>query len=320
MSEQPNYPISPANMADSSDAAFGASVASNASEQARIRRERREAKIKAGGASRLNKITGLGGGLQREEPAVASNVTPASTQLSTDDPAEVDISEHFYKPSQHVRQRATPTPNIPSTGFGREPSQIDDDIFRAMALGMAPSQGVPQTGSHPFSAFSDLNGLEGDDPMMAMMQKMIGANGSTPSLPSGQSFDISRQDAPASAYAYVWRIVHAVFAISLSIYIASTTGFSGTKLSREQGALGGGSGNAKQLFFIGEAILLATRFAVKGEEDRQAGIFGMLMTFIPQPWKGYLVWVLRYTTVFKTLSEDALTIIFVLGAACWLRT
>lgn len=34
-------------------------------EQARLRKERREAKIRAGGTSRLNKITGLGGGVQR---------------------------------------------------------------------------------------------------------------------------------------------------------------------------------------------------------------------------------------------------------------
>lgn len=32
-----------------------------AAEQARLRKERREAKIKAGGADRLNKITGIGG-------------------------------------------------------------------------------------------------------------------------------------------------------------------------------------------------------------------------------------------------------------------
>jgi len=38
---------------------------SSAAEQARIRKERREAKIRAGGSARLNKITGLGGGLQR---------------------------------------------------------------------------------------------------------------------------------------------------------------------------------------------------------------------------------------------------------------
>ena len=38
---------------------------SSAAEQARIRKERREAKILAGGSQRLNKITGLGGGIQR---------------------------------------------------------------------------------------------------------------------------------------------------------------------------------------------------------------------------------------------------------------
>lgn len=38
---------------------------SSGAEQARFRKERREAKIKAGGSARLNKITGLGGGVQR---------------------------------------------------------------------------------------------------------------------------------------------------------------------------------------------------------------------------------------------------------------
>lgn len=51
------------------DAAAGTSpedaAAARAAEQARIRKERREAKIKAGGSARLNKITGLGGGIQR---------------------------------------------------------------------------------------------------------------------------------------------------------------------------------------------------------------------------------------------------------------
>lgn len=40
-------------------------AAARAAEQARLRKERREAKIKAGAAARLSKITGLGGGIQR---------------------------------------------------------------------------------------------------------------------------------------------------------------------------------------------------------------------------------------------------------------
>jgi len=50
----------------SSALASGTSTpSSNAADQARIRKERREAKIRAGGSARLNKITGLGGGVQR---------------------------------------------------------------------------------------------------------------------------------------------------------------------------------------------------------------------------------------------------------------
>jgi len=45
--------------------AEAAAAEARALEQARLRKERREAKIKAGATSRLNRITGLGGGLQR---------------------------------------------------------------------------------------------------------------------------------------------------------------------------------------------------------------------------------------------------------------
>lgn len=47
-------------MADSETTSSDA-AAQRAAEQARLRKERREAKIKAGGSSRLNKITGIGG-------------------------------------------------------------------------------------------------------------------------------------------------------------------------------------------------------------------------------------------------------------------
>lgn len=40
-------------------------AAARAASQASLRKKRREAKIKQGGADRLNKITGLGGGIQR---------------------------------------------------------------------------------------------------------------------------------------------------------------------------------------------------------------------------------------------------------------
>jgi len=40
-------------------------AAARAAEQIRLRKQRREAKIKAGGTSRLDRITGLGGGIPK---------------------------------------------------------------------------------------------------------------------------------------------------------------------------------------------------------------------------------------------------------------
>lgn len=51
-----------------SDDAASDAASQRAAEQARLRKERREAKIRAGGSARLNRITGLGGGLQRGNP------------------------------------------------------------------------------------------------------------------------------------------------------------------------------------------------------------------------------------------------------------
>ena len=47
------------------DDAASDAASQRAAEQARLRKERREAKIRAGGSARLNRITGLGGGIQR---------------------------------------------------------------------------------------------------------------------------------------------------------------------------------------------------------------------------------------------------------------
>lgn len=48
-------------MADTATTNDADAAAQRAAEQARLRKERREAKIKAGGSSRLEKITGVGG-------------------------------------------------------------------------------------------------------------------------------------------------------------------------------------------------------------------------------------------------------------------
>lgn len=58
-------PVNCTTMTETAGMSPEEAAAARVAEQARIRKERREAKIKAGGSARLNRITGLGGGVQR---------------------------------------------------------------------------------------------------------------------------------------------------------------------------------------------------------------------------------------------------------------
>jgi len=138
---------------------------SSASEQARLRKERREAKIRAGGSARLNKITGLGGGVSRDPPPPTAT-TAAAAATAHGDPDEVDISEHYYEPTGtgSVRSRVNANAPFPSAG---QPA-LDEAALRQMMLGFDTP--TPPPGANPF-------GMPGggipagpggaDDPMMA---------------------------------------------------------------------------------------------------------------------------------------------------------
>ncbi|KAI9734707.1 MAG: hypothetical protein M1818_006694 [Claussenomyces sp. TS43310] len=301
---------------------------SSAAEQARIRKERREAKIRAGGSARLNKITGLGGGIQRDAPTQPSVPQPASVNPA-EDPEEVDISQHFYQPA------STPRDRIPPFAPSRAADQITDDQLRAMMLGNAlPAQGQQQAGPNPFAGFPGLDGMGpggppgADDPMMKMLQQLMGgvpgegADG-MPSFPGMPPMGMPGQEAaPADPYAYLWRIVHAVFALALGCYMAVSTTFTGTKLERDLSSLSsatltGGSIRFFYIFATFEALLQTSRFFLEKGRVQQVGILGIALGFLPEPWKGYLELVLRYARIWTTISADAMVCIFVLGICSW---
>ncbi|KAF8863543.1 hypothetical protein BDZ45DRAFT_615210 [Acephala macrosclerotiorum] len=299
---------------------------SSAADQARIRKERREAKIRAGGSARLNKITGLGGGVQRDPP-------PQPTVSSHTDPEEVDISQHFYEPQRISRAKINASPS-PSPG----PQGINDDALRQMMLGFDPTGGpgagpggMPQ---NPFaSMMGGMDGMGGgpdaDDPIMKMMQQMMSGMGGGEGPPGMPSFPGMPGQPAASVgdpYAYLWRIIHAVFALGLGLYIAFTTMFSGTRIDRERSALGYSSEEgviqpaAVHFFWIFatvEVLLQSSRFFLEKGRVQQGGIMGMITGFLPEPYKGYLLWFSRYSRIWTTVTGDAMVCVFVLGACAW---
>ncbi|KAH8811802.1 hypothetical protein F5884DRAFT_290622 [Xylogone sp. PMI_703] len=305
---------------------------SSAAEQARLRKARREAKIKAGGSDRLNKITGLGGSVPREPPQ-----PPQPSANSHDDPEEVDISQHFYQPGAN-RSR----PALSSDTFSAPQQQIDEDQLRQMMLGLTPS-GTPPTGTNPFAGFPGAPGMGGqdaaEDPMVKLLQQMMGGGmpgqgtDGMPAFPGMTPGTPGQAEAGGDPYAYLWRIIHAFFALGLGVYIAFTTSFTGTKLERERSGLlspqlkgeaqTGLSPESVHFFWIfatAEILLQTSRFFLEKGRVQQGGMLGTIMGFLPEPWRGYLALFSRYSRIWTTVSADAMACLFVLGACCWLRS
>ncbi|PQE17738.1 GET complex subunit GET2 protein [Rutstroemia sp. NJR-2017a BVV2] len=309
-------------MADTPEAA---GTETSAQRQARIRKEKREAKIKSGGSARLNKIIGLGGGLQRDEP-------PAPPAPTIGDPEEVDISNHYYEPQSRKPLLRNNESSPSQSQAQQQQQQLNDDQLRQMMLGMNTGPAGP--GQAPFgpAVGGGFPGMDqdasGGDPMMQLLQQMMGGGAGGPgegnAMPSfpGMNMQAQTQAAAANPYAYLWRIVHAIFALSLGLYIAFTTPFSGTKYERDAGVLEGLS--TVQFFYVFasvEVLLLSSRYFLEmGKETGGGeGWVGMLMGVLPEPWKGYLALGKRYLGIWGTVSGDALVCVWVLGCCAWLR-
>ncbi|TPX15197.1 uncharacterized protein E0L32_004755 [Thyridium curvatum] len=326
-------------------------AAARAAEQARLRKERREAKIKAGGTARLNKITGLGGGVQRDAQPAASTASSAPPPSSSPaagrgpsedhaDPAEVDISEHYYQPS-------STTARIPPAAAGGPPGMSEAQL-RQMMLGFEqPPPGL--AGPGPAAAGQNPFGAAGadEDPMMKLLSQMMmggpgaGAGGVPPGMggagaanPFFPGMPMPGQQAQVpDRYASLWRLVHFAVALGLGLYIALATPFTGSRAEREQSALEHRLGHvteqdvARQYFFwafaTAESVLLTSRFFLDRGRNKAGAAGGSilwsLLGFLPPPVKTSLETGMQYVQIFSTVRADILACIFVLGVCHWVR-
>ncbi|CAD0111353.1 unnamed protein product [Aureobasidium uvarum] len=271
---------------------------SPAQRAARMRREKRNAKIQAEGSDRLARITQLSG---RPAPA-PEEPTPTMTpqHASVEDPDEVDISEHYWTPTpsdqtqlarlQQQQQQQSP--------FARPGQQDEDPMLKMMQSLLS---GDPSAaGGIPDSAMDDL------PPMLkAMMQ--------------GQRAT-QQQASPPTGSTYLWRIVHALFALALAMYIAASGTFNGSKFSRSASLQESDFG--PRLFYIfatAEVVLQSSRYFM--EKGRLQGS-GWLATIansglVPQPWSNYISMLGRYAVIWQTVVADAMVVVFVLGCLAW---
>ncbi|KAI1426359.1 hypothetical protein F5Y12DRAFT_293147 [Xylaria sp. FL1777] len=337
-------------------------AAARAAEQVRLRKQRREAKIKAGGASRLDKITGLGGGVAKEPPTQppasaestpskpAATVATANASDSHADPEEVDISQHYYAPQTTARPLQS------------DPSNMSEAQLRQMMLGFdrpspAGSGTPPPRTGNPFldnsSPVASAEGVEGvagmdQDPMMQMLQKMMAggmpgaAEGSNPFAGMGLEGLLGGAGGPSPVQqgqpveqnknTNLWRILHAIFALGLGIYVAFSTTFTGTKVERDTDSLEStgvlGAQNLEQtrawffyVFTSVETVLLTSRYMMeRGAGFTPSGWTWTITGMLSDPIKGYARHALRYAQIFSTVRNDALFCVFVMGVCCLLRS
>jgi len=165
---------------------------------------------------------------------------------------------------------------------------------------------------------NDPNAMGGDLPQMAqMLSTMMGGGGGMGG--PGQ------QQAPSTGSAYLWRIVHAISALAIAIYIAFTTTFSGSKLARTTGDMfvqdaGYGLG-AKPFYIFGtaELVLQTSRYFMEKGQLQGGGILATIANsgFVPEPYAQLIRTVGRYSTIYTTIVSDAMVVVFVLGAVAW---
>jgi hypothetical protein len=224
---------------------------------------------------------------------------------------------------------------------------MSEDDLRQMMLGFesgnTPRQPSPMPNPGGPQNFDE-------DPMMKMMsQFMSGAgfptDGSSPfpGMPAGANpFQPQpAQQQRASTSANIWRILHALVALGLGLYVVLLTPFAGTKIERDRAALPITTSDdpfstpveatefeadleqRKRMFFwafaTAESVLLSTRYFLLKQGALPAGIAGTVVGFLPQPYKSYVEIVLRYGQIFTTVRSDMLVCIFVLGVCAWAR-
>ena len=179
--------------------------------------------------------------------------------------------------------------------------------------------------------------------MAAMLGKLIpppptSSASSASAVGSGfaQSEEGSLAEEKQNDDGYLWKIVHAVFALGLGIYITAMTTFSGAKSASSSSPSSSSSpgatttaaaatdldvdGELRRFFWAFatvELVLQSTRFFLEKGRPSQSGWIGVLMGILPEPYKGYLALGTRYGGIYTTVVQDAMAVLFVLGCVAW---
>ncbi|KAE8355804.1 hypothetical protein BDV28DRAFT_20187 [Aspergillus coremiiformis] len=272
---------------------------SPAQRAARLRRERREAKIKEGGAARLDKITSLSG----RTPASMREEASPSPSPSPQPSASVSLTPEMETPEvQPVPAQSTSNPEAQSP----ENLQSQQELFRALLRQEGPSSSPP--------------GPEEDDPTLRMLNSLMagmngqdqGAGGATggpsqaelvsalglpPFVADLLGAATRQQTDEEKKEIRTWKALHVLFAVAVGIYLLVLIGTSVSTYG-SQPPPPATAQNPFVYFMTGELVLTGARLMSKG---RTGGAAGIMLWF----------------QLFQDIIRDGSLVVFLLGMGAW---
>lgn len=244
------------------------------------------------------------------EPPPLTATSPTST--FNNDPDEVDLSTH---PS------ASRTPD----NVGNKAGATEADIRALLRSG----------GPQPNADRASQDGAE-EDPMMRLLSQMMGGmpgaegqeggSGLPPEIAAmlgagglpGMGASAQQED----KYGFWWKIIHAIFALVLGVYVTATSSAFSGQITRGAGTANAVDRHGINLFWAfttAELVLQSSRyFLEKGRIGSQiGGWMAIAGGVLPEPWKGWIMLIARYSGIWSTIVEDAMVIVFVVGCVSW---
>ena len=193
------------------------------------------------------------------------------------------------------------------------------DMFDMFRTGKIPPHMRPQPG-------------DPEDPVSALIKQMMGnapppgagepdpTAGLASLLGMAQAPGDQEPAAPPPTSTYIWKIVHAIFALSLGLYVLFTEPFSGSRLGRTPlvATINQKQPNVFWVFATVELGLQSARFLLE-KGRKESGMVGTVANFLPPPWNSRLRLVGTYSGIWTTLVSDAMVVIWILGVGAWWR-
>ena len=185
-----------------------------------------------------------------------------------------------------------------------------------------------------------------DDPMLNMVSQLMGGlspgaagqQESAASLPPGLAALMgsmggvgegtpgqTQQQRNSRKMDYGWKIVHAISAFALGLYVVISSATLARPLVRfkekqkSSDVLEHDRFNLFWAFATVELVLQSTRyFLEKGRTESGLGsMMGIASSILPKPWGDYLRLIARYSGIWSTIVEDACVLIFMVGVVSW---